>query len=247
MDVSDATINVVLLLVGLVWIVAGWRFFKPTMFASGAFLGGWAGAAAGGSTLIAAGSVGTPVIAACSAVAAGLLVLKLFWLGIFCCGALLGAMLGSALCGAAIQVSDDDAALALIVGLALACGFAATKLKSCKRWIVVHTTALSGACFVIYFVGFCTDEFTGAFDPRAMWLTVREDGRREYAFAVAALYVFGVMVQWRCSAAGTGRAEGGEAKSVAGQMQGVRGGVRRAGPVAAQPVGQSQLVIELEA
>merc|ERR1712100_555897 len=175
----------------------------------------------------------------------GALVLKLSWLGIFCCGALLGAMVGSALC-AAIDLSGREA-IAVIAGLALVCGFASIKLKSFKRWIVVHSTALSGACFVIFFVGFCTDEFTGAFDPQAMWLTVREDGRREYAFAVAALYVFGVMVQWRCSAAGTGRAEGGEAKSVAGQMQGVRGGVRRAGPVAAQPVGQSQLVIELEA
>ena len=242
---SDTTINVVLLLVGIVWIVAGWRFFKPTMFACGAYLGGWVGAAAGGSTLIAAGSVGTPIIAVCSAIAMGALVLKLFWLGIFCCGALLGAMVGSALC-AAIDLSGREA-IAVIAGLALVCGFATIKLKSFKRWIVVHSTALSGACFVIFFVGFCTDEFTGAFDPQAMWLTVRQDGRQEYGVAVAALYGFGVLVQWRCSAAGKRGAKDGESDSVERQIQGVRGGARGAGPVAAQPIGQSQLVLELEA
>ena len=157
---SGDTTNAVLLVVGVAWCFAGYRFFKPTLFCGGAIAGGSAGALCFGYLLKLDGSLdartGGFVAEVVFGLLGGRLALSIFDFGVFCCGAVLGVCAGAALNNSVVvPLAPAGESGACSVGVLVVLGLAGGLLAvgPLERHLLIWGTAFCGAYFVVQAAG----------------------------------------------------------------------------------------------
>ena len=205
---SSETTHIVLASVGVCWCFAGYRLFKPTLFCGGAIAGGALGALLFQYLLELDSKLdahtGSFIAMVVCGVLGGMLARKIFDFGVFCCGAVLGVLLGAVVnnsftahAAPAEKVSAYCTAVLVLMGLIS--GFVA--VGPCERSILIVATSFCGAYFIICAIGYFDndggfpDTFNGAIHGTA-------EGWWKYFGGMLALFLAGLFVQIRVTAKG---------------------------------------------
>jgi len=217
---TATTVNVALGIIGIAWVFCGYYTFKPTLFAAGFVSGGCVGGK-GALAVIAMDSgasrseLGAFITMVLFGLVAGYAALRFFQLGLFCCGAVLGVVLGSYVNTSFIHFARYQHEADVFYGTMALLGLLGGVLSVCclQRHVIIHATSFSGAYFIMHFVGFFAGGFPDFFGqhphvdkdvPKKWW---------GYFAGTIGLYALGIYVQYKH----TGRERGADNDS--GQEQ----------------------------
>ena len=217
---TTTTVNVALGVIGIAWVFWGWCTFKPTLFAAGFLSGGCIGGKVALAVIALDSStsrseVGAFVTMILFGLVSGFAALRFFRLGLFCCGAVLGVVLGSYVNTSFIHFARYQHEADVFYGTMALLGLLGGLLSVCclQRHVIIHATSFSGAYFIMHFVGYWIGGFPDFFGqhphidkdvPKKWW---------GYFAGTIALYALGIYVQYKH----TGRKRGAENDSSNGQ------------------------------
>ena len=202
---TATTIEIVIGIIGLAWVFWGHRTFKCTLFIAGFVLGG----CIGGKVALALISLdsgtkhnaelGGFITMLVFGLIMGFAALKVFKLGIFCCGAVLGVILGSVVNISFINFAQHEHKDKVFYGTMAAFGVAGGMFALCclQRHIIIHATSFSGAYFIMHCIGYWAGDFPNFFGEYARTNEDTPKGWWGYFVGILALYALGIYVQYR--------------------------------------------------
>ena len=211
---TGTTIEIMLGIIGVAWVFWGDRTFKSTLFVAGFVLGGCVGGKVA-LTLISLDSgmkhnaeLGGFITMLIFGLITGFAALKVFKVGLFSCGAVLGVILGSFINTSFVNFAQHEHKEKVFYGMMAAFGVFGGMLAVCclERHVIIHATSFSGAYFINHCIGYWAGGFPDFFGEYAR---TNESTPKEwwgYFVGILAVYALGIYVQYKH----TGRQRGGD-------------------------------------